>query len=84
MWERWLRFFRMVFRSALAMTAIVLAVYCVSKRNSMMRHPHNLPLFLRAKQDGRADAFLLCLASVISQADAVFHNKSRAVRKNGT
>ncbi len=29
-----------------------------------MRHPHNLPLFLRAKQDGRADAFLLCLASV--------------------
>ena len=26
--------------------------------------PHNLPLFLRAKQDGRADAFLLCLASV--------------------
>ena len=29
-----------------------------------MRHPHNLPLFLRAKQNGRADAFLLCLASV--------------------
>lgn len=29
-----------------------------------MRHPHNLPLFLRAKQDGRAAVPLLCLASV--------------------